>query len=432
MVKITSVKKNSIAETCGIYPGDFLVAADDFEIDDILDYQFYLSESKINLTIKRGEEVFPVAVTKPQYADFGLVFESYMMDKKKSCGNNCIFCFVDQLPKNCLRSSLYFKDDDERLSFLHGNYITLTNLEDAHIDRIIKFKISPLNISVHTTNPELRVKMMQNPRAGEVLKYINTLNEHKIAVNAQIVLCKNINDNAELERTLQDLCALPSVLSIAVVPAGLTKFRDKNNLYKLESFDKSDCGNIIDLVNRFDRAYCADEFYLKANREVPCEDYYNGYPQYENGVGIIRSFREEFYAALAKMRVVCPGSPRKISVATGEAAYDLICGFAGELEKRCENLSCAVFKIKNRFFGEEITAAGLITGSDIKEQLAERELGDELLIPSVMLRHERDLFLDDVSVRDVERALRVKVTIVENNAEDFIAKVLGGDPEKNC
>jgi len=434
MVKIIGVQASSVAEKNNINPGDVLLAINNHEIRDVLDYKFYLCNSKITLKLKRDDEAentFEVVITKPQYADIGLEFESYMMDEKKSCTNNCIFCFIDQLPQNCLRESLYFKDDDERLSFLHGNYITLTNLEDEHVDRIIKFKISPVNISVHTTNPALRVKMMRNKRAGEVLKYIERFDKAGISINAQIVLCKNINDGIELERTLKDLCNLRSLLSIAVVPAGLTKFRDENDLYKLENFNKADCEKVIDLVDSFDSeiVYCADEFYLKADRELPNEEYYGDYPQYENGVGMISSFRAEFYDYV-NMFTNCLTTPRNISIITGEAAYSLIKELADELQNRFENIVCTVHKIKNNFFGENITVAGLITGGDIISQLTEQRqngqnFGDELIIPASMLRYERDLFLDNVSVQDVERTLNIRVIIAENNAEDFIRKVLG-------
>ena len=428
MVKITGVQANSVAEKQNIKPGDVLLMINNHEIRDVLDYKFYLCDSKIILELKRDENIFEAVITKPQYADIGLEFESYMMDDKKSCANDCIFCFVAQLPQNCLRESLYFKDDDERLSFLHGNYITLTNLDDEHIDRIIKFKISPVNISVHTTNPALRIKMMKNRRAEEVLKYIDRFDRAGIGINAQIVLCKNINDGAELERTLKDLCSLKSILSVAVVPAGLSRFRDENNLYKLENFNKADCEKVIDLVNGFDSwiVYCADEFYLKAERELPSEDYYGDYPQYENGVGMISSFRAEFYDYVGTI-TNNPSIARKVSVITGEAAYTLIKELADELQSRFDNLRCMVHKIKNNFFGEDITVAGLITGSDIIEQLTEQNqnLGDELIIPASMLRYERDLFLDNTSVQDIERALNICVTIAETNAEDFIRKVLG-------
>jgi putative radical SAM enzyme (TIGR03279 family) len=376
---------------------------------------------------------------KSKYGDILLDLENYMTGEKKSCKNKCIFCFIDQMPGNC-RESLYFKDDDERLSFIHGNYITLTNLEDSDIDRIIKMRISPVNISVHTTNPALRVKIMGNKRAGDVLKYIKILADGEININAQIVLCKNINDGVELERTLADLCAFyPAVQSTAVVPAGLTKYRDGNNLFRLEPFDKQDCEKIIETVNKFGRAYCADEFYLKAGQKVPGGEYYGDYPQYENGVGMIRSFYDDFYEAI-KHPQAAGGTlftkegkgqaPRKISVVTGEAAYDLIKTLADDMAKK-HGIVCGVYKIKNDFFGEEITVAGLITGRDIIGQLAphKNNLGDELLIPAVMLRYERDLFLDNTSVGDIENALEIKVRIVENNAKDFIKKICECDYE---
>ena len=437
MVKIIGVQATSAAAKNNIRPGDALLAINNHEIRDVLDYKFYLCDSKITLKLKRDDNTFEVVITKPQYADIGLEFENYMMDEKKSCANDCIFCFIDQLPQNCLRESLYFKDDDERLSFLHGNYITLTNLEAEHVDRIIKFKISPVNISVHTTNPTLRVKMMRNKRAGEVLKYIERFDKAGIDINAQIVLCKNINDGAELERTLKDLCKFQSMWSIAVVPAGLTKFRAENNLYKLENFDKSDCEKVIDLVDSLDSeiVYCADEFYLKAERELPNEEYYGDYPQYENGVGMISSFRAEFYDYINYVEIVGadiirPPILRNVSVITGEAAYPLIKELVGELQNRFENLTCTAYKIKNNFFGENITVVGLITGGDIISQLTEQQqngqkLGEELIIPASMLRYERDLFLDNVSVQAVERALSVRLIVAENNAEDFIRKVLG-------
>ena len=356
-----------------------------------------------------------------------------MAAKKKSCENKCIFCFIDQLPKG-LRESLYFKDDDEKLSFLYGNYITLTNMYDCHIDQIIKLRISPVNISVHTTNPALRVKMMNNSRAGEVLGYIKRLSDARIDINAQIVLCKNINDGPELEKTLNDLCAVEGVQSISAVPVGFTKYRAENRLFALEPFEGKDCENIIKTADRFGEenqkrrgsriVYCADELYLKAGLEIPNAGYYGDYPQYENGVGMIRSFYDEYYEKIGD----CPRepSPRKISIVTGEAAYPLIKTLAEDISGRYKNLTCRVYRIKNRFFGGEVTVAGLVTGGDIIAGLEEcrDDLGGELLLPSVMLRYERDLFLDGLCVRDVENALGVKVKIVENNARDFIEKVL--------
>ncbi|MCL2813462.1 MAG: DUF512 domain-containing protein [Oscillospiraceae bacterium] len=360
--------------------------------------------------------------------------EAYMAAPKKSCENSCIFCFIDQLPKG-LRHSLYFKDDDEKLSFLYGNYITLTNMYDEHIEQIIKLRISPVNISVHTTNRPLRVKMMNNSRAGEVLDYIKRLSDAHIDINAQVVLCKNINDGPEVEKTLSELCAFPAIQSISAVPAGFTKYRGENHLFALEPLDRQSCEDIIKTADKIGEenlkkrrsriVYCADELYLKAGIEIPGGDYYEDYPQYENGVGMIRSFCDDYHREIKKAK---PPDlpPRKISLATGEAAYGLIKTLADDLAGRYKNLTCQICKIKNRFFGGEVTVAGLVTGGDIIAGLAPHkgELGGGLLLPSVMLRYERDLFLDGSSVRDIEDALGVKVTIVENNARDFIKKVL--------
>ena len=347
-----------------------------------------------------------------------------MAGEKKGCENNCVFCFIDQLPRGCLRRSLYCKDDDERLSFLFGNYITLTNLTDDDVAGIIKMRLSPINISVHTTSPELRVKMMNNPRAGVSLAYIKKLAEGGIELNAQIVVCKNINDGEELERALADLCALyPALQSVALVPAGLTKYREVNNLPAIEPLGRTDCEKIIAAADKIGEenlksfgtrlVYCADEFYLKAGQKIPGGDYYENYPQYENGVGMIRSFYDEAMQGVS-------AAPRKISAVTGEAAYDLIKETAARINK-----DCAVYKIKNNFFGAGITVAGLVTGRDIIEQLSphKEELGEELLIPAVMLRHERDLFLDDTSVTDIEKALGIKVKIVAPGAGEFIKAV---------
>ena len=361
---------------------------------------------------------------KPKY-DGGLRdFELYMAGEKKNCENKCVFCFIDQLPRGCLRRSLYCKDDDERLSFLFGNYITLTNLADADIAGIIKMRVTPINISVHTTDPALRVKMMNNPRAGAALGYMKKLAEGGIALNAQVVVCKNINDGEKLEKTISELCALyPAMQSVALVPAGLTKYREENGLFKIEPLNKSDCEKIIAAADKFGGenlrnfgtrlVYCSDELYLKAGRKIPGSEYYENYPQYENGVGMIRSFYDEAVQGVSS-------APRKISVVTGEAAYDLIKETAARVNKECR-----VYKIKNNFFGGEITVAGLVTGCDIIEQLMpdKNNLGEELLIPAVMLRHERDLFLDNTSVADIESALGVKVKIAENGAGEFIKAV---------
>ena len=354
--------------------------------------------------------------------------EGYMAGKKKSCENKCIFCFIDQMPKG-LRESLYFKDDDEKLSFLYGNYITLTNMGEADIDQIIKLRISPINISVHATDPGIRAMMMHNRRAGEVLEHIKRLSGAQIDMNAQIVLCKNINDGPRLEKTLRDLCDVPLIQSISAVPAGLTKYRDENALFKLEPFDKLDCEKIIDIVDKFGAqnkkkrnsriVYCADELYLKAGIEIPDGEYYEDYPQYENGVGMIRSFCDDYHREFAGAKLPYP---RRVSLVTGEAAYPLIKTLADDMANKCENLRCETYGIKNEFFGGEVTVAGLVTGGDIIARLMPHrgDLGDVLLIPAVMLRRERDLFLDGLCPQDLENALGLEVAIVENNARDFI------------
>ena len=306
MVKITDVEKNSRAAKRGILPGDTLVKINGNEINDVLDYRFYLTECLVDITLLRDGEEYSVSIKKGEYDDIGLDFETPLMDKKQTCKNGCIFCFIDQNPEG-LRDSLYFKDDDSRLSFIHGNYITLTNMSDKDIDRIIKMRISPINISVHTTNPELRVKMMKNKRSGEVLDYLSRFAEAGLSMCGQIVLCRGINDGSELLRSLDDLAGYyPAMGSVAIVPAGLTKFRDK--LFPLTDFTSEEASEIIDMINSVGEThkkkygtrvfYAADEFYLKAGRPIPDADYYEDYPQIENGVGMLRSFSDEFGMAL--------------------------------------------------------------------------------------------------------------------------------------
>ena len=439
MVKITGVEKKSIAERHGIKSGEFLIAINGNEINDLLDYKFYISENNIVLSLKHPEnsEIVDIAVKKSKYADIGLEFATYMMDEKKSCKNKCVFCFIDQLPNMPkLRDTLYFKDDDERLSFLHGNYVTLTNLEEHHIDRIIKMRISPINISVHTTNPKLRCKMMNNKRAGETLAYIKKLADSGIDLNTQIVLCKDVNDKCELENTLRDLCAYyPAMRSVAVVPGGLTKYREQNGLYPLEPLNKADCEKIIELCDKLGEEnidklgerliYCSDEIYLKADINIPPDEYYGDYPQIENGVGMLRNFIAEFYDSCDDCTSLVQAQPQKlsrISFATGVAAYPVIKTLIDDLSAKYPGLDCKVYCIENEFFGSEVTVAGLITGGDLINQLLpyKNNLGEKLLIPSVMLRYERDLFLDSVSVDEVERALDIKIVVVESNAGDLL------------
>ncbi len=435
MVRIVSVLENSRADKCGILAGDNLISLNGHEIKDVLDYRFYLTECLVCLKVQRGGGELEFSIKKQQYDDIGLEFETPLMDKKHSCENKCIFCFIDQLPKG-MRKTLYFKDDDSRLSFLHGNYITLTNLSERDIDRIIEMHISPVNISVHTTNPELRVQMMHNKRAGEVLRYMKKLADANISLCGQIVLCKGINDRDELDRTMRDLSGLfPAMQSVSVVPAGLTKFRER--LFPLQSFTQDDAKAVIEQVDRFARDFakqsgsrmffCADEFYLKAGLDLPSESYYEGYPQIENGVGMITSLVTEFDEEIQYLDeyLVNYRAPRHISVATGVAAYDTISYMARELMARVDGLKIDVYKIINNFFGESITVSGLLTGKDISEQLSGKDLGEELFFPSNALRADGDLFLDDMSPLELGNSLGVATSPSGDGGEAFICDMLG-------
>ena len=403
------------------------------EIKDILDYRFYLTEKKVRIEIERnGERNFAV-ITKGEHDDIGLEFETPLMDKKHSCRNKCVFCFIDQLPKG-MRDTLYFKDDDSRLSFLHGNYVTMTNMTDEDIDRIIKMHISPINVSVHTTNPELRCRMMNNKNAGRVLSYLDRLRDAGIEICGQIVLCKGLNDGRELIRTMHDLAALhPAVKSVSVVPAGMTKFRD--GLYPLEAFTPEDCAEVIDTVNSFGSkcleyygsriVFPSDELYLRAGRELPKGDYYEDYSQIENGVGMITSMVDEFNEELDFLSEYTDGFTGAVkSIATGAAAYKTIKALAERLCDAVPGLKINVYEIKNDFFGHSITVAGLITGKDLAAQLADKELGDELLIPDVMLKSGERVFLCDMTVDELSDRLGVTVTPTGTSGADFIRSCL--------
>ena len=433
MVRIEKVIPNSIAQECGICEKDLLVSIGGHEINDVLDYRFYLTESEIELTVKRDNEVYIYSIEKEMYEDIGLEFETPLMDKKHRCENKCIFCFIDQLPKG-LRESLYFKDDDSRLSFLHGNYITLTNLEKRDIERIIEMHISPVNISVHTTNPELRCKMMHNKSAGQSLEYLKMLKDGGIEICAQIVLCRGINDGVELERSLRDLAGLyPELSSVAVVPSGLTKYRQ--GLYPLEPYDKATSIEVIRTVDEFNQRYrgsfgknlffCSDEFYLMAEMDLPRDEYYEDYSQLENGVGMLRLFETELDLFIKTLSDEEREIERNISIATGDSAYEFICSCVEKIQKECKKVHCQVYKIDNDFFGHSITVAGLITGKDLISQLKSKCLGNELLISRTMLRSEGDLFLCGASLSDVENSLGVKVTPVMQDGAGFVEAVLG-------
>ena len=433
MVTITGVEKASPAAKHGILPGDILISINGHDINDVLDYRFRLTEKKITLTLHRGADLLDVTIKKYEYSDIGLEFETYLMDKKHSCRNKCVFCFIDQLPKG-MRDTLYFKDDDSRLSFLMGNYITLTNLSEEDVDRIIEMKTSPINVSVHTTNPELRVKMMKNKNAGKVLSYLRRFADAGISLNCQIVLCKGINDGKELERSMTDLAALyPSLIGVSIVPAGITNYRD--GLCHLEPFTAEEAGEVIDTIDKFGEKclkkfgtrlfFSSDELYIEAGRELPGEDYYEGYPQIENGVGMIRSLDGEFTDELDFLDEYDLEKPRKVSVATGAAAYDFIKSLADRLCEQVPTLECHVYKIINDFFGHNITVAGLLTGKDLANQLKGKDLGDRLLIPRVTLRSEGDVFLDDTTPEWLAEQLGgIEVVPVESTGNDFVSKVL--------
>lgn len=433
MVTITDVASESRADKAGVRAGDVLVAINKNQINDVLDYRFYLASKSVTLLVLRDGKQKKFKIKKQEYDDIGLDFETPLMDKKHSCENKCVFCFIDQLPKG-MRKSLYFKDDDSRLSFLHGNYITLTNLGDKDIQRIIDMHISPVNVSVHTTNPELRIKMMHNKRAGEVLEYLRRLADAGISLCAQIVLCRGLNDGAELDRTMRDLEALaPALGSTSIVPAGLTKFRD--GLYQLQPFTPEECAAIIKQINDFGDMclykhgtrlfYPADELYVKAGLPLPDDSFYEDYSQIQNGVGMLTDMRtcvaaeleDDAYSSLAKLS-------RTVSLATGYAAESHIKELAQMLMSRVDGLKINVYPIKNNFFGDLITVSGLLTGKDIIEQLDGKELGDELFIPAACLRAEGDVLLDDVSPEDISAALGVSVSPLDADAREFVRSIL--------
>ncbi|MDE5556212.1 MAG: DUF512 domain-containing protein [Ruminococcus sp.] len=430
MVKIKNVIRRSPAGRAGIIPEDFLISINGIEIHDVLDYMFYASETSVSVEILRNNEKISFLIEKDEYDDLGLEFDTFLMDKKQSCRNKCVFCFIDQMPPN-MRETLYFKDDDARLSFLQGNYVTLTNLEQSDIDRIIKMKLN-INVSVHTTNPELRVKMMNNRFAGEKLKYIYQLAENGISLNCQIVCCPDLNDGDELRRSLTDLGGLmPNISSMAVVPVGLTKFR--SGLFPLTCFTPEKASETIDIISEFQEIFLekygtrivfpSDEFFLIAGRELPPIEYYEDFPQYENGVGMFRSLIDEFEKALEIAE--WEGGERHVSIATGYSAYEIIKSLAETAEKYFPLLKCDVYRIRNDFFGETITVSGLITARDLIAQLKGKNLGDNLLISKAMLMTDSPIFLDDLTIEDAENALNVKIKPVSNDGYEFLDAIMG-------
>ena len=429
-VVIKSCEKRSLAHKCGIKAQDILISINGNAIEDVLDYRFYIAENKLDIIVLRKGKEKKFSIIKDEYDDIGIEFDSYLMDKQHGCKNKCIFCFIDQLPRG-MRKSLYFKDDDSRMSFLFGNYITLTNITRHEIDRIIKMHISPVNISVHTANPELRVKMMGNKNAGEALKIIDEFKDAGIKMNCQIVLCNGINDGEELKKTLEFLGnRYPEVSSVAVVPVGMTKHRD--NLYPLIPHDEASARDAISIIEHFAYdfhkkhgtrlAFASDEMYIKANLPIPSEDFYEDYPQIENGVGLIASLKSEFISALEE----CDEENLKgdITMVTGVDSYPLLKELTDMFNAKYNGVNFNRYSIVNDFFGHDITVSGLITGGDIINQLKDKKRSDSLLIPSCMLKHQENVFLDDVTVEDIENALDVKVTVTDCDGYDLIDNIV--------
>ena len=428
---ISSVAPGSIAQEMGIEPGDRLLEVNGKSPEDVFDYRYLMNEEEILVLIRKanGEE-WELEIEKEYEDDLGIEFENGLMDDYRSCRNKCIFCFIDQLPKG-MRSTLYFKDDDSRLSFLQGNYLTLTNMSEHDIDRIIQYKLSPINISFQTMNPELRCKMLHNRFAGEIFDKVKRLKDAGIIMNGQIVLCRGVNDGAELERSIRELTAyMPQLESVSVAPVGLTRYRD--GLYPLEPFTKEDACEVLDLIHGWQEKlykewgnhfiHAGDEWYILAERPIPEEKTYDGYLQLENGVGMVRLLEEEVAQTLAGMA----GDNRKIhrTIATGELAAPFLRKHVDAVQKKYPNVDIQVLAIKNEFFGGKITVAGLITGTDLISQLKGKDLGDRLLLTNHMLKSGEPVFLDDVTVDDVQNALQIKVSIVESSGADFVSSLI--------
>lgn len=431
-VKIFDVTTGSHADKAGIKKGETLLSINSNEIVDVLDYRFYQVNRKLTLEVEdENKNVRTIEMTKGEYEEIGLEFETYLMDKQHSCRNKCIFCFIDQLPKG-MRESLYFKDDDSRLSFLFGNYITLTNITEHEIDRIIKMHISPINVSVHTTNPELRCKMMNNRFAGDTLKYLKRFADAGITLNCQIVSCPGINDGDELVRTLTDLENL-GVNMTAIVPVGLTRYRE--NLYPLVPYNKETAGQTIDIIEKMGDEcvkkhgrrifFPGDEFYLLAEREIPSPEFYEDFSALEDGIGMIAYLTDDVGWKLEELDAdesLC----HKVTIACGEGVFPYMKRIMSMINEKFPNITINTRAIKNNFFGGGVNVSGLVTGGDLIDQLRDDDLGGRLIIPSSMLRFENDLFLDDVSTDDVERELGVTLVPVNNNGNDLVEAVIAG------
>ena len=433
-VRITSVEPGSPARRARIHKGDTLISINGNAITDVLDYRFYMTDEHLEILLcDQEKKLRTVVVEKDEYDDLGLEFETYLMDRQMGCKNACIFCFVDQTPPG-MRKSLYFKDDDTRMSFLFGNYTTLTNLKEGDIQRIIKMHISPINISIQTMNPALRVQMMKNPFAGESLKFVRMLTEGGIKINTQIVLCPGYNDGEQLEYSLSELAKLgPNVQSIAVVPVGLTRYREK--LTPLRGFFPQEAVEVVKTMERWGEyfckeygtrtAYASDEFYILAGKDFPPYEFYEDFAQLENGVGMMTLMQHDFAQALKEAQLEQSPAAHRCTIATGQLAYPMMQDFAERVQQAFPQVQVQVKKIRNDFWGLTITVAGLITGQDLLAQLEGLDLGSELLIPANMLRHEQDRFLDDLTLEQVQETLGVPVLPVENDAFELLARMLG-------
>lgn len=428
---VSAVTPGSIAEEMEIEPGDVLVSVNGQEPEDVFDYRYLMNEEEVLVVIRKpdGEE-WELEIEKEYEDDLGMEFENGLMDDYRSCRNKCMFCFIDQLPKG-MRDTLYFKDDDSRLSFLQGNYLTLTNMSEHDLEKIIYYKLSPINISFQATNPELRCKMLHNRFAGDVMDKVRRLKEAGIMMNGQIVLCRGVNDGEELDRSIRDLVTLmPELQSVSVVPVGLTRYRD--GLYPLEPFTKEDACKVLDLIHSWQEKllkeygthfiHAGDEWYILAERPIPEETTYDGYLQLENGVGMVRLLKEEVDAYLKRL----PGDDRKrrVTIATGELAAPYLREHVASIRGKYPNVEVQVITVKNEFFGGKITVAGLLTGQDLVKQLKGKDLGEELLLSINMLKSDEPVFLDDMTVEQLQTALQIKVSIVESSGNDFVNCIL--------
>ena len=432
--KIEKVLPGSIGEELELEKGDIILAVNNQAIEDVFDYQFLINDSYIELIVlKSNGEEWVLEIEKDEDEDLGIVFESNLMDEYHSCINKCIFCFIDQLPKG-MRPTMYFKDDDSRLSFLQGNYITLTNMKDKDLDRIIRYNLSPINISVHTTNPELRCMMLHNRFAGKIKEQIQKLYDAGTMMNGQIVLCKGVNDGEELKNTIRDLGEfLPYMESLSVVPVGISKHRD--GLYPMEPFTSEDAKEVLGIIHEFQEQFmeeydthfvhASDEWYILANEPIPSEENYDGYIQLENGVGMIRLQDEEFHEAMNTSEIKPEQDGKKhYTIATGKLAAPYLRALVADLNKVYPMIHVEVVEIINNFFGPRITVSGLMTGQDIMEQLKDKKLGDRLLLPVNVLRSGEDVLLDDVRICEIEKTLQVPIRIVQSNGKDLFDALL--------